>query len=61
MTDQTGTQRAFTAILRHFVTAGRAPHYTELADILDVGVDEARDLAAAGRGRGSDRQLLAGS
>lgn len=47
MTDQSSTQRAYTAILRHFVKAGRAPHYTELADILDVGVDEARDLQRA--------------
>jgi hypothetical protein len=36
------TQRAFTTILEHFVTTGRAPHYTELAPLLGVGVNEAR-------------------
>lgn len=47
MTDGDLTQRAFTTILEHFVETGRAPHYTELADRLDVGVQEARDLQRA--------------
>ncbi len=44
MSDQDMTQRAFTTILAHFVAAGRAPHYTELADTLDVDLDTAREL-----------------
>lgn len=41
MSDQDMTQRAFTTILAHFVATGRAPHYTELADTLDVDLDTA--------------------
>jgi hypothetical protein len=41
------TQRAFTTILESFVESGRAPHYTELADVLGIGVDEARDVQRA--------------
>ena len=37
-------QRAYTSILEHLVRTGRAPHYTELAHVLGVGPDEARDL-----------------
>jgi len=37
-------QRAYTAVVEHFVKTGRAPHYTELATILGVGPDEARRL-----------------
>lgn len=37
-------QRTYTTILEHFVATGRAPHYTELAETLDVSVDEAREL-----------------
>ena len=40
-------QAAYTSILQHFVATGRAPHYAELADLLDVDVDEARDLQRA--------------
>lgn len=40
-------QVAFTTILRHFVETGRAPHYSELAGILGVDLDEARDLQRA--------------
>lgn len=47
MAEQSMAQVAFTAILRHFVETGRAPHYTELADSIGVGVDEARDLQRA--------------
>jgi hypothetical protein len=35
-------QQTYTAILRHFMKEGRAPHHTELAGILDVSVAEAR-------------------
>ncbi len=37
-------QRAYTAIVRHFLDEGRAPHYTELANLLGVAPDSARDL-----------------
>ncbi len=40
-------QRAFTAVLAHFVDTGRAPHYSELSLLLGVGLDEARDLQRA--------------
>ena len=34
----------YTTILEHFVRTGRAPHYIDLAELLDISVDEARDL-----------------
>ena len=37
-------QRAYTTIVEHFVKTGRAPHYTELAEMMGLGVEEARDL-----------------
>jgi hypothetical protein len=37
-------QRAYTAVIRHFIKAGRAPHYTELAEILKLGPEEARQV-----------------
>lgn len=50
MPDPNTVQRAFTAILEHFVETGRAPHYTELADRLDIGVQEAREVQLAAVG-----------
>lgn len=47
MTDQSMTQQAFTTILQHFIATGRAPHYSELADLLNVDVEEARELQRA--------------
>src|SRR5919198_248497 len=47
MIDQNLTQRAFTTILEHFVAKGRAPHYAELADALDIGSEEAREVQRA--------------
>jgi hypothetical protein len=44
VTDPNLTQRAFTTILEHFVVTGRAPHYIELADALNIGVQEAREV-----------------
>ena len=35
-------QRAYTAVVEHFIKAGRAPHYTELAGTLGVPPEEAR-------------------
>jgi hypothetical protein len=37
-------QRAYTAVLEHFIKAGRAPHYTELADTLNLRSEEARQI-----------------
>jgi hypothetical protein len=37
-------QRAYTAVVEHFVKSGRAPHHTELAGILSVPPDEAKLL-----------------
>ena len=37
-------QRAYTAVVEHFVKTGRAPHYTELAGILGMRPDEARHV-----------------
>ena len=44
MVDQHLIQRAFTTILEHFVATGRAPHYAELGDALDIGPEEAREV-----------------
>ncbi len=35
-------QRAYTAVLEHFMKTGRAPHYTELAATLGLKPEEAR-------------------
>jgi hypothetical protein len=37
-------QQAYTTILEHFVREGRAPHYIELAVLLELQPDEAREL-----------------
>lgn len=37
-------QRAYTAVIEHFVETGRAPHYTELADTLGLQPEEARQV-----------------
>ena len=37
-------QRAYTAILEHFIKTGRAPHFTELGGILGLGPEEARQI-----------------
>ena len=47
MVDQDLTQRAFTTILEHFVATGRAPHYAELADALDISAGEGREAQRA--------------
>jgi hypothetical protein len=47
MVDESMVQAAFTAVLGHFVDEGRAPHYSELAEMIDVGLDEARELQRA--------------
>ncbi len=47
MSDDALVQMAFTKILEHFVATGRAPHYTELASLVGVDVDAARELQRA--------------
>jgi hypothetical protein len=37
-------QKAYTAIVEHFIETGRAPHYTELAGTLGVQPGEAREV-----------------
>jgi len=44
MADPELVQRAYTAILRHNVERGVAPHYTQLARDLGVSPDDAREL-----------------
>lgn len=54
MAEPSMVQQAYTAIIRHSVETGTAPHYTELAKMLGVAPDEARDLQreAAGSAAG---------
>ncbi len=47
MGDLSLTQQAFTEITRHFVEHGRAPHYSELAGMLGIGIEEARTVQRA--------------
>jgi hypothetical protein len=47
MIDPNLIQRAFTTILEHFVANGRAPHYAELADALEIDPEEAREVQRA--------------
>ena len=44
MEESTLVQRAYTAVVEHFVKIGRAPHYTELAATLGLRPEEARQL-----------------
>jgi len=38
------TQVAYTNILKHIIETGHSPHYTDLAIIMGISPDEARDL-----------------
>jgi hypothetical protein len=44
MADSRVVQKAYTAIVEHFIKTGRAPHYTELAATLGLRPDDARVL-----------------
>jgi hypothetical protein len=44
MADSEIVQRAYTTIIRHSVETGVAPHFTELARVLGLSPDEARDV-----------------
>lgn len=37
-------QRAYTAVIEHFLKTGRAPHYTELAATLGLQPEKARQV-----------------
>jgi len=45
--DENLTQRAFTTVLNHFVETGRAPHYAELAEALEISTEQAREVQRA--------------
>lgn len=42
----------YQAVLGHFIEHGRAPHYSELARLLDVPLDKARELQRETAGAG---------
>jgi hypothetical protein len=44
MKDDMLVQRAYTAVLEHFMKTGRAPHYTELGRTLGLTPENARQL-----------------
>ncbi len=44
MVDAILVQKAYTAIVQHFIHTGRAPHYTALAGTLGLNPDKARDV-----------------
>jgi hypothetical protein len=44
MQESTLVQRAYTAVIEHFMKTGRAPHYTELAGTLGSPPEEARQV-----------------
>ena len=44
MQESTLVQKAYTAVVEHFVKTGRAPHYAELAATLGLRPEEARQV-----------------
>lgn len=44
MSIESKVQLAYSAIMRHFIETGRAPHFAALARTLGVDVEEARRL-----------------
>ncbi|MEE9532653.1 MAG: hypothetical protein V3W52_16865 [Syntrophobacteria bacterium] len=44
MAESALVQKAYTTVIKHFISTGRAPHYTELAEALGLQPDEARDV-----------------
>ena len=52
-TSKSGTIKStYHTVLTHFITHGRAPHYSELARSLDVPLDKARELQRETAGAG---------
>lgn len=37
-------QKVHNSVLRHFIETGRAPHYTELAEVLGIKPEKARQI-----------------
>ena len=54
-------QQGYTTIMKHLMTTGRAPHYTELADAMGLGMDEARDVQREAAQAGSACWLVEGT
>ena len=44
--DHTMVQTTYTTIMNHFIEHGRAPHFTQLAGMLDMSIEEARQHQA---------------
>ena len=44
MADANLVQQAYTTIQMHFIQTGRAPHFAELAAVLEITADAARDV-----------------
>jgi hypothetical protein len=44
MQEKISVQRAYTAVVEHFMKNGRAPHYTELAATLGLSPEDARQV-----------------
>ena len=44
MASQEDKQKVHQSVLSHFVKTGRAPHYTELAELLDIVPEKARRI-----------------
>ena len=61
MIDAALVQQAYTTILKHMIQTGRAPHYTELAAILGLTPDEARDLQREAADAGVACFLISGT
>ena len=40
--DKTMVQSTYTTIMKHFIEHGRAPHFTELASMMSMSIEEAR-------------------
>lgn len=40
--DKALVQRCYTTIMQHFIDYGHAPHYSQLAQMLGVSIEEAR-------------------
>ena len=44
MASQEERQKVHQGVLSHFIETGRAPHYTELAELLDIVPEKARRI-----------------
>ncbi|MFT5195404.1 MAG: hypothetical protein ACI9EW_001981 [Cellvibrionaceae bacterium] len=44
--DPMAVQTTYTTVMKHFIEHGRAPHYTQLATMISMSVEEARQHQA---------------